>query len=305
MKGEIAKAAAKQAAFPTKENVDAAQDLVKRYVEMKALAGVLGIGKEEEYTAEGAKKKEEDYKKYKAPVEAAEKAEAKAANEARSALDKVQLEADKRAALAPSEAALRSEKAKQKGTEKQKGDTQAEIDALGKEAEEAAARGDWAAQDAAVAKRRALLSAGRKPSPVTTYAPSTAAEKAGQTPGANEPASSDQLPDLAGPLNEAAQKAGDSATQSAESIQAAAEAAKAVADNTKPLDASGLTTALQAAATAQQSASTQTAAGMQQLVSLGQQQVTIAQQQASEMAKLRSQVENLRQRLNQLAQRAA
>ena len=305
MKGEIAKAAAKQAAFPTKENVDAAQDLVKRYVEMKALAGVLGIGKAEEYTAEGAKKKEEDYKKYKAPVEAAEKAEAKAANEARSALDKVQLEADKRAALAPSEAALRSEKAKQKGTEKQKGDTQAEIDALGKEAEEAAARGDWAAQDAAVAKRRALLSAGRKPSPVTTYAPSTAAEKAGQTPGANEPASSDQLPDLAGPLNEAAQKAGDSATQSAESIQAAAEAAKAVADNTKPLDASGLTTALQAAATAQQSASTQTAAGMQQLVSLGQQQVTIAQQQASEMAKLRSQVENLRQRLNQLAQRAA
>ena len=305
MKGEIAKAAAKQAAFPTKENVDAAQDLVKRYVEMKALAGVLGIGKEEEYTAEGAKKKEEDYQKYKAPVEAAEKAEAKAANEARSALDKVQLEADKRAALAPSEAALRSEKAKQKGTEKQKGDTQAEIDALGKEAEEAAARGDWAAQDAAVAKRRALLSAGRKPSPVTTYAPSTAAEKAGQTPGANEPASSDQLPDLAGPLNEAAQKAGDSATQSAESIQAAAEAAKAVADNTKPLDASGLTTALQAAATAQQSASTQTAAGMQQLVSLGQQQVTIAQQQASEMAKLRSQVENLRQRLNQLAQRAA
>ena len=305
MKGEIAKAAAKQAVFPTKENVDAAQDLVKRYVEMKALAGVLGIGKEEEYTAEGAKKKEEDYQKYKAPVEAAEKAEAKAANEARSALDKVQLEADKRAALAPSEAALRSEKAKQKGTEKQKGDTQAEIDALGKEAEEAAARGDWAAQDAAVAKRRALLSAGRKPSPVTTYAPSTAAEKAGQTPGANEPASSDQLPDLAGPLNEAAQKAGDSATQSAESIQAAAEAAKAVADNTKPLDASGLTTALQAAATAQQSASTQTAAGMQQLVSLGQQQVTIAQQQASEMAKLRSQVENLRQRLNQLAQRAA
>ena len=305
MKGEIAKAAAKQAAFPTKENVDAAQDLVKRYVEMKALAGVLGIGKEEEYTAEGAKKKEEDYKKYKAPVEAAEKAEAKAANEARSALDKVQLEADKRAALAPSEAALRSEKAKQKGTEKQKGDTQAEIDALGKEAEEAAARGDWAAQDAAVAKRRALLSAGRKPSPVTTYAPSTAAEKAGQTPGANEPASSDQLPDLATPLRDAAQKAGDSATQSAESIQAAAEAAKAVADNTKPLDASGLTTALQAAATAQQSASTQTAAGMQQLVSLGQQQVTIAQQQASEMAKLRSQVENLRQRLNQLAQRAA
>ena len=305
MKGEIAKIAAKQAVFPTKENAEAGQDLVKRYVEMKALAGVLGIGKEEEYTAEGAKKKEEDYKKYKAPVEAAEKAEAKAANEARSALDKVQLEADKRAALAPSEAALRSEKAKQKGTEKQKGDTQAEIDALGKEAEEAAARGDWAAQDAAVAKRRALLSAGRKPSPVTTYAPSTAAEKAGQTPGANEPASSDQLPDLAGPLNEAAQKAGDSATQSAESIQAAAEAAKAVADNTKPLDASGLTTALQAAATAQQSASTQTAAGMQQLVSLGQQQVTIAQQQASEMAKLRSQVENLRQRLNQLAQRAA
>jgi len=171
-----------------------------------------------------------------------------------------------------------------------------EIDALGKEAEDAAARGDWAAQDAAVAKRRALLSAGRKPSPVTTYAPRTAAEKAGQA---------DQLPDLATPLRDAAQKAGDSATQSADSIQAAAEAAKAVADNTKPVDASGLTTALQAAATAQQTAATQSAAGMQQLVSLGQQQVTIAQQQASEMAKLRSQVENLRQRLNQLAQRAA
>ena len=144
MKGEIAKATAKYSAFPTKENAEAAQDLVKRYAEMKALAGVLGIGKAEEYTAEGAKKKEEEYQKYKAPVEAAEKAEAKAANEARSALDKVQREADKRAALAPSEAALRSEKAKPKGTEKQPAATQAEIDALGKEAEEAAARGDWA-----------------------------------------------------------------------------------------------------------------------------------------------------------------
>ena len=305
MKGEITKAVAKQAAFPTKENAEAAQDLVKRYAEMKALAGVLGIGKAEEYTAEGAKKKEEEYQKYKAPVEAAEKAEAKAANEARSALDKVQREADKRAALAPSEAALRSEKAKPKGTEKQPAATQAEIDALGKEAEEAAARGDWAAQDAAVAKRRALLQAGRKPSPVATYAPRTAAEKAGQTPGANEPASSDQLPDLATPLRDAAQKAGDSATQSADSIQAAADAAKAVADNTKPLDASALTSALQAAATAQQTASTQTAAGMQQMVSLAQQQVTLAQQQYSEMSKLRSQVENLRQRVTQLSARAA
>jgi len=307
MRGEIAKAAAKQAAFPSKENADAAQDLVKRYAEMKALAGVLGIGKAEEYTAEGAKKKEEEYQKYKAPVEAAEKAEAKAANEARSALDKVQREADKRAALAPSEAALRSEKAKPKGDTqaKQPAATQAEIDALGKEAEEAAARGDWAAQDAAVAKRRALLSAGKKPSPVATYAPRTAAEKAGQTPGANEPASSGQLPDLATPLRDAAQKAGDSATQSADSIQAAADAAKAVADNTKPLDASALTSALQSAATAQQTASTQTAAGMQQLVSLAQQQVTLAQQQYSEMSKLRSQVENLRQRVTQLSSRAA
>lgn len=305
MKGEIAKAGVKQALFPTKENVEATKDLVKRYAEMKALAGVLGIGKAEEYTAEGAKKKEEEYQKYKAPVEAAEKAEAKAENEARSALDKVQREADKRAALAPSEAALRSEKAKPKGTEKQPAATQAEIDALGKEAEEAAARGDWAAQDAAVAKRRALLQAGRKPSPVATYAPRTADEKAGQTPGANEPASSGQLPDLATPLRDAAQKAGDSATQSADSIQAAADAAKAVADNTKPLDASALTAALQSAATAQQTASTQTAAGMQQLVSLAQQQVSLAQQQYSEMSKLRSQVENLRQRVGQLSARAA
>ncbi len=303
MKGEIAKVAAKQAVFPTIENAEAGQDLVKRYVEMKALAGVLGIGKAEEYTAEGAKKKEEEYQKYKAPVEAAEKAEAKAANEARSALDKVQIEADKRAALAPSEAALRSEKAKQQGTEKQPAATQADIDALGKEAEEAAARGDWAAQDAAVAKRRALLSAGRKPSPVTTYAPRTAAEKAGQQPGPDQ--SAGQASDLAAPLHEAAQKAGDSATQSAESIQAAAEAAKAVADNTKPLDASALTAALQSAATAQQSASTQTAAGMQQLVSLAQQQITLAQQQSTEMSKLRSQVENLRQRVGQLSARAA
>ena len=299
MNGEIAKATAKYSAFPTKGGAEAVQDLVKRYVEMKSLAGVLGIGKAEEYTAEGAKKKEEDYKKYRAPVEAAEKAEAKAASEARSALDKVQLEADKRAALAPSEAALRSEKAKQKGTEKQKAATQEDIDALGKEAEEAAARGDWAAQDAAVAKRRALLSAGRKPSPVTTYAPRTAVEKAGQTPGSNE------LTDLATPLRDAAQKAGDSATQSADSIQAAADAAKQVADNTKPLDASALTAALQSAATAQQSASTQTAAGMQQMVSLAQQQITLAQQQYSEMSKLRSQVENLRQRVGQLSARAA
>ena len=183
--------------------------------------------------------------------------------------------------------------------------TQAEIDALGKEAEEAAARGDWAAQDAAVAKRRALLQAGRKPSPVTTYAPRTAAEKAGQTPGANEPASSGQLPDLATPLRDAAQKASDSATQSADSIQAAADAAKAVADNTKPLDASALTAALQSAATAQQTASTQTAAGIQQLVSLAQQQITMAQQQSTEMSKMRSQVENLRQRVNQLSARGA
>ena len=143
-----------------------------------------------------------------------------------------------------------------------------------------------------------------KPVKTTTYAPRTAAEKAGQTPGANEPASAGQ-PDLAGPLNEAAQKAGDSATQSADSIQAAADAAKAVADNTKPLDASALTAALQSAATAQQSAGAQTAAGMQQLVSLAQQQVTLAQQQYSEMGKLRSQVENLRQRVGQLSARAA
>ena len=227
MKGEIAKATAKYSAFPTKGGAEAVQDLVKRYAEMKALAGVLGIGKAEEYTAEGAKKKEEEFQKYKAPVEAAEKAEAKAANESRAALDKVQLEADKRAALAPSEAALRSEKAKQKGDTqaKQPAATQEEIDALGKEAEDAAARGDWAAQDAAVAKRRALLQAGRKPSPVTTYAPRTAADKAGQP--AAESTAAGQLPDLATPLRDAAQKAGDSATQSADSIQAAAEAAKA------------------------------------------------------------------------------
>ena len=305
MKGEIAKATAKYSAFPTKGGAEAVQDLVKRYAEMKALAGVIGIGKAEEYTAEGAKKKEEDYQKYKAPVEAAEKAEAKAANESRAALDKVQRESDKRAALAPSEAALRSEKAKPKGSEKPKGDTQAEIDALGKEAEEAAARGDWAAQDAAVAKRRALLSAGRKPSPVTTYAPRTAADK-GQ-PAAESPAAgqSDQLPDLATPLRDAAQKAGDSATQSADSIQAAADAAKAVADNTKPLDASALTAALQSAATAQQTASTQTASGMQRLVALVDAQTSLAQQQANNISKLTTQVENLRQRVNQLSARAA
>lgn len=186
---------------------------------------------------------------------------------------------------------IERETAKSKAYPQAQAATQADIDALGKEAEEAAARGDWAAQDAAVAKRRALLSSGRKPSPVTTYAPRTA--DAGQST------------DLAAPLHEAAQKAGDSATQSAESIQAAAEAAKAVADNTKPLDASGLTAALQSAATAQQTASTQTAAGMQQMVSLAQQQVTLAQQQYSEMSKLRSQVENLRQRVGQLSARAA
>ena len=300
MKGEITKATAKYSAFPTKGGAEAVQDLVKRYAEMKALAGVIGIGKAEEYTAEGAKKKEEEYQKYKAPVEAAEKAEAKASNESRSALDKVQIEADKRAALAPSEAALRSEKAKPKGTEKQPAATQADIDALGKEAEEAAARGDWAAQDAAVAKRRALLQAGRKPSPVATYAPRTSDEKAGQTPGANEPASSGQLPDLATPLRDAAQKAGDSATQSADSIQAAADAAKAVADNTKPLDASALTAALQSAATAQQTASTQTATGIQQMVSLAEQQTALARDQASKIATMTTQINSLRVEVGQL-----
>lgn len=299
MKGEITKAIAK---YLTKGGAEAVQDLVKRYAEMKALAGVLGIGKAEEYTAEGAKKKEEEFQKYKAPVEAAEKAEAKAANESRAALDKVQRESDKRAALAPSEAALRAEKAKPKGDTqaKQPAATQADIDALGKEAEDAAARGDWAAQDAAVAKRRALLQAGRKPSPVTTYAPRTAAEKAGQTPGANEPASSDQLPDLATPLRDAAQKAGDSATQSADSIQAAADAAKAVADNTKPLDASALTAALQSAATAQQTASTQTASGIQQMVSLAEQQTALARDQASKIATMTTQINSLRVEVGQL-----
>ena len=146
-----------------------------------------------------------------------------------------------------------------------------------------------------------------KPVKTTTYAPRTKGDKS-PPPAADQPAAqgpSDQLPDLATPLRDAAQKAGDSATQSADSIAAAAEAAKAVADNTKPIDASALTSALQAAATAQQTASTQTAAGMQQMVSLAQQQVTLAQQQYSEMSKLRSQVENLRQRVTQLSSRAA
>ena len=195
--------------------------------------------------------------------------------------------------------------------------TQKEIDALGKEAEDAAARGDWAAQDAAVAKRRALLQAGpatkapsRKPTARSeweqgddgTWRKKSQQPAADKAPAASQPG---QLPDLATPLRDAAQKAGDSATQSADSIQAAADAAKAVADNTKPIDASALTSALQAAATAQQSAGAQTAAGMQQLVSLAQQQITLAQQQSTEMSKLRSQVENLRQRVGQLSARAA
>lgn len=150
----------------------------------------------------------------------------------------------------------------------------------------------------------AAPSAPAKPVKTTTYAPRTAAEKAGQQPGANEPASAGQ-PDLAGPLNEAAKKAGDSATQSADSIQAAAEAAKAVADNTKPLDASALTAALQAAATAQQTASTQTATGMQRLVALVDAQTSLAQQQSNNISKLTTQVEYLRQRVAQLSARAA
>jgi len=238
-----------------------------------------------------AKRALDDAKQSKAKwEETARKEERKAYDEAREA--RATLDVNK----VDSETIKQTRQTKSKQQDAERAPSKDEIDALGKEAEEAAARGDWAAQDAAVAKRRALLSAGKKPSPVATYAPTDKASSTSQ-PG--------QLPDLATPLRDAAQKAGDSATQSADSIQAAADAAKAVADNTKPLDASALTSALQAAATAQQTASTQTATGMQQLVSLGQQQVTIAQQQASEMAKLRSQVENLRQRLNQLAQRAA
>lgn len=193
---------------------------------------------------------------------------------------------------------IERETAKSKAYPQAQAATQADIDALGKEAEEAAARGDWAAQDAAVAKRRALLSAGRKPSPVTTYAPRSSSEKTGQQPGTDQ--SSGQSTDLAAPLHEAAQKAGDSATQSAESIQAAAEAAKAVADNTKPVDASGLTAALQSAATAQQTASTQTAAGIQQMVSLAEQQTALARDQAAKIATMTTQINSLRVEVGQL-----
>jgi hypothetical protein len=119
-------------------------------------------------------------------------------------------------------------------------------------------------------------------------------------PAAAQPAGQSGQPDLAGPLNEAAQKAGDSATQSADSIAAAAEAAKAVADNTKPVDASGLTTALQAAATAQQTASTQTATGIQQLVSLAEQQTALAREQAAKIATMATQVNSLRVEVGQL-----
>jgi len=167
---------------------------------------------------------------------------------------------------------------------------QAEISALNKEAEDAAAAQDWARQDAAVAKLRKLRQPAARPAAVTTYAPTDKA------PAASQPGQ----PDLAGPLNEAAQKAGDSATQSADSIAAAAEAAKAVADNTKPLDASALTSALQAAATAQQTASTQTAAGIQQMVSLAEQQTALARDQASKIATMTTQINSLRVEVGQL-----
>jgi hypothetical protein len=141
-----------------------------------------------------------------------------------------------------------------------------------------------------------------KPVKTTTYAPRTKGDKS-PPPAADQPAAqgpSDQLPDLATPLRDAAQKAGDSATQSADSIAAAAEAAKAVADNTKPIDASALTSALQAAATAQQTASTQTAAGIQQMVSLAEQQTALARDQASKIATMTTQINSLRVEVGQL-----
>lgn len=168
---------------------------------------------------------------------------------------------------------------------------QAEISALNKEAEDAAAAQDWARQDAAVAKLRKLRQPAARPAAVTTYAPTDKA------PAASQPG---QLPDLATPLRDAAQKAGDSATQSADSIQAAADAAKAVADNTKPIDASALTSALQAAATAQQSAGAQTAAGIQQMVSLAEQQTALARDQASKIATMTTQINSLRVEVGQL-----
>lgn len=122
-------------------------------------------------------------------------------------------------------------------------------------------------------------------------------------PGPAQPAG--QSTDLAAPLQEAAQKAGDSATQSAESIQAAADAAKAVADNTKPLDASGLTSALQAAATAQQTASTQTAAGMQQLITISNQLATISGQQTTVIQSLRTDLTKTQSQLAEVSRRLA
>lgn len=179
------------------------------------------------------------------------------------------------------------------------------IEELQATAEKAAQSGDWAAQDKAVAelaktkKDWAAKYGAEQPAPapkgwgkVQTYAPG---EDKGSAPG---------TPDLATPLNAAAEKVGASATQSADQIKAAAEAAAKVEAAAKPLDAAPLTSALATAATAQQAAATASAAALQSVIANVGQLTQIAQQQDKVIQSLRATISEQSQKIANLVARA-
>lgn len=162
------------------------------------------------------------------------------------------------------------------------------------QARQAMEKGDWAAQDKAIAdKKKADADWAKKYGPAFRPSVKTSTYAPDGTPDGKASA----VPDLAQPLNDAAKAHEDAAKQSGESTKSAAEAAEKLKESAKPLDAAPLTTALQAAAAAQQAAGAQSAAAIQSLVTTASQLTQIAQQQSRQIETMRSQIAQLGQQV--------
>lgn len=145
-----------------------------------------------------------------------------------------------------------------------------------------------------------------KPVKTTTYAPRTAAEKAGQTPGANEPASAgqpDQLPDLATPIKDATKAVESAAPALAEQLQPAVDATKDFAAKVPELklDGAPLAAGIQASTTAITALQQANTSVLTDVLSLVKEQNTTIKTLATQTNSLRVEVGQLRAQVRNAA----
>jgi hypothetical protein len=143
-----------------------------------------------------------------------------------------------------------------------------------------------------------------KPVKTTTYAPRTAAEKAGQTPGADQPTGqSDQLPDLAGPINDATKAVESAAPALAEQLQPAVDATKDFAAKVPELklDGAPLAAGIQASTTAITALQQANTSVLTDVLSLVKEQNTTIKTLATQTNSLRVEVGQLRAQVRNAA----